>query len=157
MLKYSLPINATFGWAPVYHDMLKDVLFNGQLCKTGLAVPFNGTLIGDLAQNNSQHTRMVGLCVNVTSVKTDQKLYSDFTYEAPKCVAANKGSMCYYNYQYNDKDYNFRLRCACSSDGSIGYCPLPNLQTLRDHSLNDLFIQGNSTNCHTQDRYNIKA
>jgi hypothetical protein len=29
ILKYSLPINATFGWSPVYYDTLKDVLYNG--------------------------------------------------------------------------------------------------------------------------------
>ena len=83
MLKYSLPVNATFGWAPVYHDLLKDILYNGQLCRSGLAVPFNGTIIDDSTSNRPMHTRKVGLCIEVTSVKTDQKLYSNFQTTAP--------------------------------------------------------------------------
>ncbi len=73
--------------------------------------------------------------MNVTSVLTDQKEYNGFQSEVPKCVAANKGSYCEYNYRYSNKDFSFKIRCVCAPDGSVGYCPLPNHQALTRHAL----------------------
>lgn len=115
MLKFSLPINSIFGWAPVYYDTVKDILWNGQVCSTGFAIPY---------YENITQTRPLGLCVNITKVVSDQGTYNNSKTDVPLCLAANKGSYC--NYYYNSTD-SFKTRCYCSADGSIGYCPLPNL------------------------------
>jgi hypothetical protein len=36
---FSLNETATFGWAPIYYDDIKDSLWHGQLCTTGIAFP----------------------------------------------------------------------------------------------------------------------
>jgi len=59
---YSLAVNATFGWAPVYYDTVKDILWNGRVCSTGYAIPiYDGT----------STERPNGYCVNLTQVVTD--------------------------------------------------------------------------------------
>ena len=74
--------------------------------------------------------------------------------DVPMCLAANKGSYCYY---YYDSASNFKTRCYCAGDGSIGYCPLPNRAAMLNFTKYESFIQGNATNCHTFDRNNLKA
>ncbi|CDW84482.1 UNKNOWN [Stylonychia lemnae] len=145
MAKYQLPIGDNFGWAPVNYDTVKDILWNGQVCSTGFAIPF---------YENSTVTRPLGMCVNITKVVSDQGTYNNPISDVPKCLAANKGSFC--NYFYNSVD-SFKTRCYCAADGSLGYCPLPNFQAMRNFTAFDVFIQGNSTNCHTKDRDNLKA
>jgi hypothetical protein len=92
ILKYSKPVDSIFGWAPVHYDTAKDILHNGKLCQTGVAVP--------IGANNTSGLRPQALCVNVTSVNTDQGFYQNFQTEVPQCLVANKGSQCIYNYSY---------------------------------------------------------
>ena len=150
MLKYNLPENSIFGWAPVYYNSLKDILFNGQLCQTGIAVPYSGL-------NSTTDTRPVGLCINVASVFSDSGNYTNFQTDAPQCFVADRGSHCIYSYYYNSTELSFKLPCECAGDRSIGYCPLPNHLTLSMLSKLDLYVSGNGTNCHTIDRQNIRA
>jgi len=114
MLKGSLGANQTFGWAPKHYQLTKDILFNGQLCESGIGVPLN-----DL---NSSHTlvqnisgfydnRPNGLCVEVLSVKTDVGVYDDFENDVPECYATDPGSYCEYSYRYGSRIKSFKLRC----------------------------------------------
>jgi hypothetical protein len=144
--KYVLGINATFGWAPLFYDTVKDILYNGQLCSTGLAIPVYDT--------NSTTTRPKGMCVNITMVYTDQGTYTNPVTDVPRCLSSNKGSYCNY---YYDNSNSFKTRCFCGADGSIGYCPLPNKEALSNFTNLESLILGNSTNCHTNDRNNLKA
>lgn len=127
MIKYGLAINATFGWAPLYYDTVKDISWNGQVCSTGTAIP--------IYDSDTSANRPLGMCVNITKVASDQGTYSNFKTDVPKCMAANKGSYCYY---YYDNTNSFKTRCYCGADGTIGYCPLPNFSAVNNLTLWEL-------------------
>jgi hypothetical protein len=43
-IRYSLDEGTKFGWSNYYYDTVKDILYNGRMCKTGLAIPiYNAT------------------------------------------------------------------------------------------------------------------
>lgn len=42
-------------------------------------------------------------------------------------------------------------------DGTIGYCPIPSMKVMKNWTSLEDYTHGNSTNCHTLDRYNTKA
>jgi hypothetical protein len=97
MQKHSLATNSTFGWSPKYYDTIKDMLYNGQLCQSGLAVPLydlNQTHSAALNFSGKLNTRTEGLCIEVSSVVTDQGEYRNFDKDVPECLAANRGSHC---------------------------------------------------------------
>ena len=130
MMKYNLASNSTFGWAPKYYDTVKDLLYNGQFCKSGIAMPLNDLNTSlTLIQNISgfYDNRPQGLCVDIVSVRTDLGLYTDFQNDVPECVSQDLGSYCQYHYHYEKiLTRSIKTRCACAADGSIGYCPIPN-------------------------------
>lgn len=138
-------MGATFGWAPLHYDTVKDILWNGQACATGLAIPI---------YDDTTLDRPNALCVNITKITTDQGTYLKPNTDVPQCLAANKGSYCSYHY---NATHNFKTRCYCSADGSQGYCPLPSLNAMKTYKTFESYVKGNSTNCHTYDRDNLKA
>jgi hypothetical protein len=90
MAKYGLDNNATFGWAPKHYNSIKDVLFNGRACRSGLAVPISKF-------NSTSDTRPEGLCVSFDSIVTDVGTYVNPETDAPQCFAV-AGSYCQYLY-----------------------------------------------------------
>ncbi len=123
MLKWSFAVNTTFGWAPLHYDTVKDILWNGQACSTGLAIPI---------YDDTTLDRPNAMCVNITKIVTDQGTYNKPNTDVPQCLAANKGSYCTYFY---NTTHNFKTRCYCAADGSLGYCPLPSLAAMKTYTI----------------------
>ncbi|TNV73756.1 hypothetical protein FGO68_gene11125 [Halteria grandinella] len=135
MQLYAKPINATFGWRYVDPtDDMTNALINGQACATGFAI-YTGSF--------------QARCTPIL------KIASDFgTVPAPyACSVANPSNTC--RYYYSELEY-LTQDCQCGFDPTIGYCPYPGQEELSKH-INAQFKVLNVSNCHTLDRFNLRA
>eukprot|EP00349_Pseudokeronopsis_sp_Brazil_P000100 CAMPEP_0202957058 /NCGR_PEP_ID=MMETSP1396-20130829/1496_1 /ASSEMBLY_ACC=CAM_ASM_000872 /TAXON_ID= /ORGANISM="Pseudokeronopsis sp., Strain Brazil" /LENGTH=96 /DNA_ID=CAMNT_0049674351 /DNA_START=602 /DNA_END=892 /DNA_ORIENTATION=- len=93
MTKFALKEGAFFGWANHHYDTEKDMLYNGRVCETGLAIPIT------FSNSSLNDSHPLGQCVKIYSVETDQGSFSNE--ETATCMAVNPGSYCYY---YTDEN-----------------------------------------------------
>ena len=132
---YYNPEFTTFGWRYVdTNDGMINALVNGQYCQSGFAV-----YIGSYT----------AMCSSI------KKISSDFGVVASpyKCSVANPSNTCRYYYTTNDY---LTQQCQCGFDDTIGYCPYPGQDELTKY-INSIFKVMTVSNCHSLDRYNLRA
>eukprot|EP00347_Sterkiella_histriomuscorum_P014331 403361280 len=128
-------VGQLFGWK--YVDAADDFinsLYNGQYCKSGLAV---------------KDSFQVAKCIEIQKINTDM---GDVL--APyQCTVINPASICKY---YYDASNYLEESCQCGFNGSTGYCPHPS-QTELSNYISYKFKVLQASKCHTLDRADFRA
>lgn len=124
-----------FGWRYVDSaDGMTNAFVNGQACASGFAI-YTGSYTAK--------------CAQIFKVSSD---FGDV--QAPyACSVANPANTC--RYYYSALEY-VTQQCQCGFDNTIGYCPYPGQQELTGYLNSQLKVM-NVSNCHTLDRFDMRA
>lgn len=131
--QYALAKDTTIGFYSYYDRDWENMIENGKLCSSGLAVR-KSTPLNE------------GTCIEISKIESDQGSDISSPYA---CTAANPVNTC--KYYYSTTEF-MEKGCECSIDGSIGYCPLN--PTMLKSSIEMLKLMVNLT---TDFKCNIEA